>query len=197
MFTKDYWLSSANKLKQTRYLALIATMIAMKVVVSWLYVPVGESLRIYLTFLIVSIEAAIIGPVAAMVSGGITDIVSFMIHPTGPFFFGYTISSICGGLIYALFFYQRRISIPRIAGAKFCVNYLINVLMGSLWSAMMYSKGYIFYATQSVIKNTLMLPIEIVLLYIVFKMILPYLEKRNLVVSQSKLQQSSNTDGVI
>ncbi|MBQ1356291.1 MAG: hypothetical protein IIY72_07410, partial [Solobacterium sp.] len=91
-----------------------------------------------------------------------------------------------GSLFYGLFFYRRRITLPAIIGAKVSVNYLINVLLGSLWSSMLYSNGYLYYAGKSVIKNTVMLPVEITLLYLIFKMVLPFLQRRQLVVPQNK-----------
>ena len=79
MFTKEYWVSSFKKLSSTTYLALIAIFIAMKTIVSIWYIPVSDNLHIAFTFLVVAIESCIIGPGAGMVSGAITDIVSFMI----------------------------------------------------------------------------------------------------------------------
>ena len=181
MFTKEYWVSSFKKLSSTTYLALIAIFIAMKTIVSIWYIPVSDNLHIAFTFLVVAIESCIIGPGAGMVSGAITDIVSFMISPKGPFFFGYTISSMLGSLIYGLFFYRTKITIPKIIMAKGLVNYGVNVLLGSLWSMMMYSKGFIYYASKSLVKNTILLPIEVIALYFVFKYLIPILKKRNLI----------------
>ncbi|NCB33207.1 MAG: ECF transporter S component, partial [Erysipelotrichia bacterium] len=98
---ESIWKSSAQKLKSTRYLAIIAAMIAMKTVVSFWYIPVGENLRVGLSFLLVALEAAMLGPIAGMVSGFVTDIVSFIIAPSGPFFFGYTLTAMLGSLCYA------------------------------------------------------------------------------------------------
>ena len=181
MFSKEYWSSSAEKLHSTKYLAIMASMIALKIVVSYWYIPVADNLRILFTFLFVSVESCILGPVAAVVSGMVTDILSFIIHPTGPFFFGYTLSSMAGSLIYALFLYRQKITLWRLAGSKICVNYLVNLLMGSLWSSMMFSKGFYYYFTKSIIKNTVLLPVEIAAMYAVFKIIMPTLEKRHLI----------------
>jgi hypothetical protein len=109
-----------------------------------------------------------------------------MLFPTGPFFFGYTVSAMAGILVYALFFYRKQITVLRIAGARFCVNYFVNVLMGSLWSAMMYGKGYIYYFSKSIVKNTLLLPIEIILMIIVFNLMIPQMESRKLIIPQKQ-----------
>ena len=186
MFTKEYWKSSAAKLRQTKYLAIMATMIALKAVLANFSIPLSETLRINFGYMVTSVEAAVVGPVAGMISGAVSNTVNFMIRPSGTFFVGYTISAMLGELFYGLFFYRRRITLPSIIAAKASVNYLINVLLGSLWSSMLYSKGYIYYAGKSVIKNTVMLPIEITLLFLIFKMVLPFLQRRQLVVPQDK-----------
>lgn len=180
MFSKAYWKSSSIKLKQTKYLAIIAIMIALKTIVSYWYIPIGENLHISFGYILVAIEATILGPIAGMMSGAITDIVEFIINPNGSFFIGYTITAMLGELIYALYFYKQKISLPRIILAKITISYIVNVFIGSFWSMILYSKGYIYYMIKSLIKNTIMLPIEIAILYTVFRFIYPILKKKNL-----------------
>jgi len=189
MFTKEYWKSSADKLRSTKYLAIMAATIAMKIALSYISIPISESLRINFGYLVTSIEGAVLGPVAGAVSGMVTDLVGFMIHPTGPFFIGYTLTAMLGPFVYGLFFYRKRITLPRIALSKVFVNLFVNVLVGSLWSAILYSKGYIYYAGRSLIKNVSMLPIEIVLLYTMFRLVGPYLEHRKLIVPQKPAEK--------
>ena len=87
----------------------------------------------------------------------------------------------CGSVIYALFLYRQRITILRLALAKTVVNYGVNVLLGALWSQMLYGKGYIYYAGKSLVKNTMMLPAEIIILVLLFNVIVPILQKRRLI----------------
>ncbi len=180
MFNKSYWKSSAEKLKSTKYLAVMAMMIALKIVLSGFYFPIGENLHLSITFIFVAIEASILGPACGMVSGAITDLVSFMIHPDGPFFIGYVLTAMLGELVYGLFFYQKEVTLKNIIPAKLVNNYFVNVLIGSLWSSILYSKGYIYYMSKSLIKNTIMLPIEVMVLFICFKLVTPILKSRNL-----------------
>ena len=187
MFNREYWASSAEKLRSTKYLAIMAAMIAMKIVVASYYLPLGDNLRVYVSFLLVALEACILGPVAGMVSGALSDILGFMIFPNGPFFLGYTLTAMSSSLIYSLFLYRTQITAARLASAKVLVNYLVNVLMGSLWSAILYSRGYWYYLVKSLIKNTLLLPFEIAALIAVFNLLLPYLIKTNLAVRQDSL----------
>ncbi len=181
MFTKEYWMSSVSKLKSTKYLTIMALTIALRCVIGNLYIPVSENLHLSVTFLIVAVEAIIVGPVAGMVCGAVADIVGFMLVPAGTFFPGYTLTAMAGDLTYALFLYRQKITLPRIIGAKLVTNYIVNVLMGSLWSSILYSKGYYYYFTKSLVKNTLYLPFQIVMLVVVLKAVMPILRKRRLV----------------
>ncbi len=181
MLSKEYWKSSANKLKDVRMLAFIALMIALKIVIGFIRIPVGENLRISLTYIIVAIEGMVVGPVAGMTSAFITDNLSFILFPDGAYFPGYTLTAMLGSLFYSIFLYQKKVTWPRIILSKIMNNYLVNVLLGSLWSSMLYGKAYLVYATTSLIKNTILLPIEVILLMVVIKFIYPFLKRKNLV----------------
>lgn len=185
MFSKELWLKSASNLKNTKYLALMAIFIALRIVVSTMFIPVAENLRIGISFLVTSVEGAIIGPAAGLVSGALSDLIGFMLFPTGPFFIGYTITAMCGSLIWGLFLYERKITVLRLAAAKFIINYFVNVLLGSTWSAILYSKGFVYYAANSLIKNTVLLPLEIILLVVVFSAVIPFLKKRKLIIQEN------------
>ena len=171
-FSLQYWKMAASEMKHLEKLILAALFVALRVAISMLRIPVGENLYVYFGFLVTSIGAMIYGPVLAFIGGFASDFLSFFMFPTGdPFFFGYTLSEMLGALIYALFFYRTRLSIVKIACARICVNLFINVGLGSLWSAMLYSKGFYYYAAKSIVKNTLLLPVEIILLVAIIQTI--------------------------
>ena len=172
---------SFKKLRSTKYLCILALFIALKIVVAYFKIPVGDNLNIYFTFVITAIECTIFGYGPSMVSGVITDILGYIVNPYPPFFPGYALSNVIAAFIYSLCFYKKQIKLSNIIIAKTLVNYIVNVLIGSLWSAILYSKAFIVYLTASAIKNTLLLPIEIIILYLVFKMMIPILQKRNLI----------------
>ena len=77
-----------------------------------------------------------------------------------------------GCVVYALFFYRQRITWWRIILAKLLTN-VQNVFLGSLWSAMLYSKGYIYYMSTSAWKNAIYLIPQILLLALVLAAVAP------------------------
>ena len=120
-----------------------------------------------------------------MLSGFATDVLGYFVHPTGPFFPGYVLSTMLGSFFYALFFYRARITVVRVILAKLSVNLLVNVGLGALWSAIQFSKGYYYYLVKSLMKNLGMLPLEVLLLWLFLKAIAPVCARNGLLPKQS------------
>ena len=172
-FSAAYWRSAAGEVKKVRMLTLTALFIALRVVVGLFPIPLGDNLHIFFGFFINGLGSAIYGPLLGLVSGFCTDILGFIVHPTGAFFPGYVLTSMLGSFFYGLFFYRARISGLRVLLAKLVVDLGINVGLGALWSAILYGKGYYYYLAKSLVKNIGMWPLEAVLLFLFFKAILP------------------------
>ena len=98
-------------------------------------------------FLSRSLCALVCGPVMGLVFGFVEDILGFILHPTGEFFPGYTLSTMAGVLVYALCFFRRRITVVRLIAANLLVNLLVNAAMGSIWSTMV--RGGVYWAGLS------------------------------------------------
>ena len=61
MFNKEYWVSSFEKLKDVKYLTIMALFIALKVMAEVFFdIKVAENLFISLSFIFASVEACII-----------------------------------------------------------------------------------------------------------------------------------------
>ena len=164
--------NSIKELTNTKTIAILAILIALQVFISNFFIPVSDGLRIYVTFFILALAGLISGPTTALIYGFIVDILSFIIHPSGPFFFGYTLTTMVGCFIYASFFYQQKITVLKIILAKTLVNVICNIGLNSLWNYMLFDKAFIYFFTKSLIKNIILLPIEILFLYMFFKLML-------------------------
>lgn len=189
-FSKEYWKEASKECRKVNMIALCAMLMALRVVVNMIRIPIGENLNIFFTYLISALGGSIYGPVLAFISGAVYDILSFMIYPDGPFFIGYTLNTALAAAIYGLFLYRQRITVFKCLFAKLSNNLIVNVLLGSLWSAMLYSKGYIYYLLKALSKNLILLPVEVLLMVALFKLLTPFLVKRRLIVNQSKEEDS-------
>lgn len=183
-FTPAYWKLSLKEFRSLRILAIASLLIALDVVVARFYIPVGVNLRIYFNYLITSLLSLICGPVVGVAAGFVRDTIGFFLDPSYGYFFGYTVTAMASGLVYGLFFYRARLSVVRIALCKAVINVFVNILMGSLWSAMLFQKGYLYYLSKSVVKNLLLLPAEILLLVLLYQVLLPVLTRMKLIPAQ-------------
>ena len=183
---QTYWKAAAANFGSVRMLAVCAMFIALRVAIGAVFIPVGENLRVYFTYAVTALGASIYGPLMALAEGFVSDLLGYFIAPSGGFFPGYTLSAMLGSVTYALFFYRQRLSVLRIFLCRLTVNLVINVLIGSIWSAMLMGKAYYYYLGKSIVKNLLLLPAETVVMYVVFRTMTPLLERLKLVAPQGK-----------
>ena len=159
-------------------------MIAACIVLSHCTIRVGEGLSISVTFLARALCSLVCGPVMVILFGAAEDTLSFFLSSGGyPYFPGYMLTTILGCIVYALFFYRARITWRRIILAKLLTN-IQNVFLGSLWSAILYSKGYLYYMATSAVKNTLYLPLQILMIGFLFQALLPVLGRQGKLPNQ-------------
>jgi ECF transporter S component (folate family) len=193
-FSRAYWAQAVRQVGNLRMLTVAAVLAALHVVVSGFYIPLGDNLHVFFSFLVSAFGCTVYGPVMGLLSGFAVDIIGVMLHPMGGFFFGYTISSMLGCFIYALFLYRRPLTLARLAGAKLAVNLLVNVGLGALWSAMLYGKAYYFYLLRSLTKNVLLWPVEAALLYLFFRAVLPQSARAGLTVQRTAALRRRDLD---
>ena len=180
-----YWRQANAQLKSIRMLALAGLVSAMIIVLKGMPVLlIGTTLKIQFTFLVISVGCYVYGPTMGILVGMVTDTLGFLVSNFGdPYFPGYMITAMLSGLIYGLFLFRQRLTILRLIILRLVINYGINVLLGSVWKAMLFGKGYYYYFTTGLVKNTLMLPVEVILTVAVFRLLLPTLRRSGLVPS--------------
>ncbi len=187
---RGYWQYAAAELKSVRSLVLCAMFCALTVAISSMFITVGENLYIYFTCFVNVVACAVCGPVLAILYAIAVDTLSFFLFSSAGYFPGYVLSAVLGCLIYALFLYRRRITVGKLFAAKFLVNYGVNVALGSVWSSILYGKGYLYYLLKSLVKNTILLPFEVILMAAIFAVLLPAFSRFQLLPVMSEADRS-------
>ena len=174
--TPTYWADARAQLKNVRMLTLAGIITAASIVLeSFPIYLLGTSLKIYFSFLVISLGCYVYGPAVGILVGFANDTLGFLISSFGePYFPGYLITAMLSGLIYGTLLYRQRITVLRLVVVRLVINYGSNVLLGSVWKAMLYGKGYLYYLTSGAIKNTLMLPVEVFLMWAVLNAAVNY-----------------------
>lgn len=172
---------SAQELKQVRTLTGVAMLLAMSVVISFTAsVRVTETIKIGLGYLITALLGMLYGPFTAALAAGAGDLIKYLLKPDGAYFFGFTLTAMLGGVVYGVFFYREKCTIPRAMASKATVSLLLNCLLNTVWVSWLYGMPFLGALGPRVIKNLMALPFEIVLLYIV-------LNGMNKVIQRAKL----------
>ena len=188
VLTPGYWRLAAADLHSTRNMVFAALMIAMARALSLIPgIPIAHT-KLTFGFLARALCALVCGPVLGMAYGFAEDILGYILQPSGEFFFGYTLSTMAGVLVYALCFYRCRISVLRIVLANALVNIIVNALMGSVWTTMIRGGVYLAWFVPSLGKNLVTIIPKSILIYIQFQGLLPTLHRLGLIHNEGKVR---------
>ena len=161
-----------------RSMVLTAMLTAMGVVLSFLSIYITESNKLSLTFIPISICAYLFGPVTAGFSGALIDILGYIIKPTGAYFPGFTATAFLVGFISGLFLYHKEITLLRSILCRLVIVVLLHILLNSVWLMILMDRAFIVGFVSRIIKNAILYPIEVVILYeigVLFRRVLPRL----------------------
>ena len=189
-FSAAYWRDAASELKDTKMLVVTALMIALRIVLKPLAIPLGPQLSIQTAMLATALGAMIYGPVVAIPAAIISDTIGFMIYPTGDYFLPFVLTEIGSTMFYALFLYRAKVSPTRVMLSRFCICFFINVVLQQFIYAWWYvyignpesaKESILGIMTLSrILKNVCMFPIEAVVLTLFLKFLLPVTQRAKL-----------------
>lgn len=165
---------SAKNLKNTRALALAGMLLALDAVLGIFKIPFALDNRITLTFAAVAAAGILLGPVPAMLIGGLGDVLGYLLNPGGgAYFIGFTISGMLGGLIYGLCLYKRdkKHAIWWIVLAVCLITFFVNIILNTVWLSILYDKAYSMFAAARIIKNFVVAPVHIIVIFAIFMLI--------------------------
>ena len=150
-FSKAYWRDAALELKDTRILVFAALMIALRVALKSLGIPIAADLKINIAFFINALGAMVFGPVVAVLAAAVSDTLGCLLFPTGVYFFPFILTEIAGSLIFALFLYRTRVTATRVILSRFCVDFFVNIVLNAPIMAWYYLKNLALFPLESVL----------------------------------------------
>lgn len=164
-FIASQYRDSARTLHRTQTLTTAGVLLAIQMVLSsYGVIQLSDSLKISLAHLALAPTAICFGPVVAAIQGGLSDVLGFIIKPTGPYFPGFTISAILLGIIYGMMFYKTECRTWQIVAARLIVCMFVNIALNTLFLTMLYGPGRLATLPVRALKNFMQLPIDCVLL---------------------------------
>ena len=149
---------------------IIAMLLALQIILGAATLQLDSSIQITFDYLPLCVTAMFFGPVPAMLSGALSDLLSFLIRPTGAFNPGFMLTAAANGLIYSLFFYQKSFDRPwklilAAALSRLMAVVIGNIILNSLWLILMYGEGAWAWIPGRVLKNVIEYPVSVFLLF--------------------------------
>ena len=157
--------NSALELKKLKTILILALLVALNIVLDHFTIIVSDSLHITFKFLTHAASGMLFGPVAGMLEGAVADFFGYLLYPKGPYFPGFMFSAMTTGLLFGLFFYQKKCTLPKIIGCRLLNIVLVNIVMDSLWLYVLYHNGVIAQIPARIVKSLVELPFDVVIIF--------------------------------
>ncbi len=191
IFSAEYWKSAAANFKNSKMLAYAALVCALRIAVKAAKIPLGAGVTLTFDCYVNAIGAIIYGPLLGLGVGAISDTVGAFLFPTGDYFFPFIFVETSSSFIFALFFWKRKISVPRALLAKFTVNFFCNIILTSLVMKWMYAlyyteKTYYLFNALRIVKNLVLFPLEGVLICLLLNYLMPIMKRMRFVPQEQE-----------
>ncbi len=200
-FSRDYWRDAAAELKDIRMLVVTALLIALRIALKPFAIYIGPQMAIQTATLATALGAMIFGPVLAIPAAIISDTIGFMIFPTGDYFLPFMLTEIASTMFYALCLYRAKPSATRVIIARFLICFVVNVVLQQLIFAWQYTymgnpdkaKDTItgIMTVARIFKNLFFFPIEVVVITLFLKVLVPVSTRMKLTYSSGDLRFSA------
>ncbi len=156
-----------NKKQNTHIIATVAILVALMIVLSQVLGFENQMIKITFSFVPEIVMAYLFGPFWTATGAVVADIIGNTLLAKSPFFIGFTINALLGGLIYGFYFYQKPITLKRAFLCVLTTTLLITLGLTPLWLAYMYKMPLTSSAlwTVRLTKAAIMLPVRTFLIY--------------------------------
>lgn len=180
-FSRAYWRQAASELKNTRMLIFAALMVALRVALKSLAIPIAPNLQISVGFFVNAFGAMVFGPVVALLGAALSDTLGCILFPSGPYFFPFIFVEMASSLIFALLLYRTNVTTARVILSRFCIDFFVNIVLQTpimyLYYQMVLGRNYTILNTARIIKNLVLFPIESVLLVLFLQAVIPAVKR--------------------
>lgn len=158
-------------MNKTRMIVSVSILIALEIILTRYFSIQTPIVRIGFGFIPVALASIMFGPVIGGITAALGDIIGMAIAPAGAYFPGFTLSAFLSGVIMGLFLHKSSKTFVHIALAVITVTLFINLGLNTLWLSMITGKAVMVLMIPRMLKEAVMLPIQIFLIHFMWKYI--------------------------
>lgn len=172
-----------GNISKTKKMILSALLLTLEVVLARFLSIKTPLIVISFSFVPIILSAIWLGPKYTVLIAGIADIIGAICFPFGEFFIGFTISACLEALIYGLILYKkdkeltRKELMIRLIISSILVLLLVHTLLNTIWLVIMYDKAFWVIFGTRIVKELIMLPIQVVTILTIIEGLKPILKK--------------------
>jgi len=166
-----------KKLISIQSLVLMATLLAMEIVLSRMLSYSVWDMKIGFAFLPVVIAGIVLGPVRAAIVAALADFLGVILFPIGPYFPGFTLTAALVGALYGFFLHKKQ-PIWNIIISVSIHQLVLSLLLNTYWISVLYDSPFTPLLVTRLLQCAVMIPVEFVVIVLLVKTLGEFLRKK-------------------
>ncbi len=157
---------------KTTKLCIAALLLALEIILTRFCSISTPILRMGFGFLPIAVLGIMYGPSGLIAAYALGDFIGAILFPIGPYFPGFTLTAGLSGLVFGLVLYKKPVTIKNAFVASAIVVLALDLALNTYWLSILWGDAYIALIPTRLLKVVLAIPIETLLIPLVWNKIL-------------------------
>ncbi len=157
-----------NSKFNSKMLTQLALLIALQIILTRFLSIQTPIVRIGFGFLPLAIMGILYGPTIAFIGGIVSDLLGFIMFPTGTYFPGFTLTTGLTALVFGYFLHNKAYSMKNVIISSLVVCLILNLCLDTVWLSILLGKGYFALLPARVVKSLIMVPVQVATISLVW-----------------------------
>ncbi|MBE6879170.1 MAG: folate family ECF transporter S component [Ruminococcaceae bacterium] len=156
----------------------IGLLIAVEIVLSRFLSISTPITKIGFAFIPLSMIGMMYGPLYGGIAGALCDFIGAILFPIGAYFPGYTLTAALSGATYGYFLQNGGAkSAVKVTTASLIINLVYHLGINTYWTTLFTGKGYLALLPTRMFSNIVLVPMEIIVIMLTYKLLVERIEK--------------------
>ena len=170
-------LQKSRKIISIQSIVVMATLVAMEIVLSRMLSYSVWDMKIGFAFLPVVIAAIVLGPVRAAIVAALADFLGAILFPIGAYFPGFTLTAALVGILYSLFLHKDQ-PFWKILISVSIHQLILSLLLNTYWISVLYDSPFTALMVTRLLQCAVMIPVELLVIGLMVKTLGEFLRKK-------------------